>query len=105
MKQQCLPFLNGAKKGFIAGTLTSFVIYGCIRLLFYGFDFSAMEEISLFLKTIGTGGSIVSIATVLFLLLERIFLHIGLADISFPSFHFKKVIQKDMTGFSAVPDI
>ena len=105
MKQQCLPFLHGAKKGFIAGSLASFAIYACIRLLFYGFDFSAMEEICLFLKTTATGGAIVGMAVVIFLLIEKVIFHICSLKISFPSLHFKKVMQEDMTGFSTVTDI
>ncbi|MEP6676308.1 MAG: hypothetical protein ABJA78_14185 [Ferruginibacter sp.] len=76
MNQQ-LPlqyFAKAFSKGMLLGALASLAVYGSIRLLFMGYAFTPLEELTNVCRIILTGGLITGFAVIAFLLLENIIL-------------------------------
>jgi uncharacterized membrane protein len=71
MKQALLDKLaNSLMSAFIGGALLSLTVYIFARILFYEFTITAGEEISNFFVIVISGGLMVSVALLVFLLLE-----------------------------------
>jgi hypothetical protein len=92
---QSLPqlayFVKAFTKGLLAGSLASLAVYGSIRLLFYGFSFTAWEEIRNILSIILTGGLITGVAVIAFLLLERAIIFSRISKLSLSPLLAKKI--------------
>ena len=85
MKQQFLRKLVRAfRVGSLVGAMLSFCVYVFARVLFYEFSFTSKEEVINFFTIIITGGLLVSLALVVFLLLETVLNYFMTLKISFP---------------------
>ena len=75
MRKQLPKLFTAFKKGFAFGAIASFMIYGCVRILFAGFDFTISEEIINIVKITGIGGILLGAAIVFFQSIELIILY------------------------------
>ncbi len=70
MYQRLQHFSGPFKKGLILGAIASLAVYGCIRLLFFGYDFTLVEEVTNIFKIVLTGGLLTGCSVISFLLVE-----------------------------------
>ncbi|MEO5999092.1 MAG: hypothetical protein ABIN89_20120 [Chitinophagaceae bacterium] len=90
MKQQLLrKMVRAFRVGSLVGAILSFLVYVFARVLFYEFSFTAKEEVINFFTIIITGGVLVSLALVVFLLLETVLNYFMILKISHPVMNFR----------------